>query len=97
MPYIEPRFRDKIDDFINQLDIAICDTAIVEVNSNKVVAKLLAYTFFKLLKRRYVHDGTGWYLREDAPKILQSIEDEFRKRFIRPYEDEKRKDYGDVE
>jgi len=97
VPYIERRLRDKIDDFINQLDIAICDTAIVEDDCREVLAKLLAYTFFKLLKRRYANDRAGWYLRGDASKILNSIEAEFRRRFISPYEDKAKERNGDVE
>jgi len=96
MPYIPKRLRAKIDSQIDKLLIALKDGAIAEDNCSEVIAKMLTYTFFKIIVDIYANERCGWYLRGDVEKICKSVAREFEKRFIDLYEDKKRKQYGDV-
>jgi hypothetical protein len=73
------------------------DPELVEpiIKDDKELAGCLTYIIFKLIKKFYV-DGK-WYDKMDAEKVCASAIDEFKRRYLHPYEDEAIKRNGDVE
>jgi hypothetical protein len=89
--------RAKID---NEIEVLIMH---IDAEANKhpgiretTRAKMVTYAFFKVVRILYGYSKAGWYERGDVAKICRSIEREFERRFMDPYEDEKMKENGDV-
>ncbi len=100
MPYIEKEKRKLLETGIQNIQNGI-DTFIDLSRNiyddqylNESLAKMLTYTFYKLLVANYKH--ANWYLMGDVDKILESVRDEFHRNFIHPYEDQAKKRNGDV-
>jgi hypothetical protein len=65
------------------------------IKDEKDLTGVLTYIVFRLLRKYY---GTGnWYTKMDAEKVCASAIDEFKRRFLHPYEDEAIKRNGDAE
>lgn len=97
MPYIKKELRSPIDEFLEPLIErlkAMISSDVLEL-SDKELAGCLTYIIFKLIRKFYA-DGT-WYGKMDAEKVCASAIDEFKRRFLHPYEDKKIEENGDVD
>jgi len=90
MPYIKPQLRDDIDPLLYKLIAHLSMQGITK----EELAGCITYIIFKMI-REFYEDGK-WYEKMDAIKVCDSASDEFRRRFLHPYEDEKIKKNGDV-
>ncbi len=64
------------------------------IKNEKELAGVLTYIVFKLI--RHYYEDCNWYDKSDALKVCESAMDEFRRRFIHPYEDKKIEENGDA-
>lgn len=95
MPYIKKESRPMIDDYLDLL-IARLDKKIASGElSQKDLAGCLTYITFKLIRHFYAEGK--WYDKMDAEKVCASAIDEFKRRFLHPYEDKAIERNGDVE
>jgi len=97
MPYINKedreRYRKPLETLIYELqnaEIEDSDNCIGNIRGH------IAYIVFKILKEMYAFDGAKYSDRSEALAVLSSVDDEFKSRFLRPYEQEKRTINGDV-
>jgi hypothetical protein len=90
MPYTKESLRKDIEPELTSL-LVIMDTYEYD---DETLAKQLTYLTFKIIKHFYA-DG-NWYKRGDVDKILESVKDEFHRRFDHPAEDKAMKENGDV-
>jgi hypothetical protein len=104
MPYTKPELRPPIDEKLDPLIERLIEMAELNMPSSlrstnaigeKSLAGCITYIIFKLLRKFYA-DGR-WYEKMDAEKVCASAIDEFKRRFLYPYEDEAIKRNGDVE
>lgn len=96
MPYIKKALREPIDEILEPLIErlrAMISSDVLEL-SDKDLAGCLTYIIFKLIRRFYA-DGK-WYDKMDAEKVCASAIDEFKRRFLHPYEEMKIAENGDV-
>jgi hypothetical protein len=105
MPYIPKELRAKIDNEIELLIAHIANEAATHSCARMCQscglraatrAKMITYAFFKVVKVLYGHNKAGWYERGDVAKICRSVEREFERRFMDPYEQEKMEENSDV-
>ena len=98
MPYIKKDLRLFIDPIIDilikRLEEMKKPEVVVPIINEKDLAGCLTYITFKLI--RHFYEKGKWYDKMDALKVCESAMDEFRRRFLHPYEDEKIKENGDV-
>ena len=100
MPYIRQELRPFIDSILDILIERLKDMMDPElvkpiIKDEKELAGCLTYIVFKLLRHFYA-DGK-WYEKMDAVKVVESAIDEYKRRFLHPYEDGAIKRNGDVE
>lgn len=97
MPYVEPGLRtEKLKKAIDAVEKAI-KAKLAQTQQplqEKLLAKMLTYVTFKLMRDFYA--GGNWYFRGDVDKILASVSDEFHRRFCHSAEQEALKRNGDV-
>jgi hypothetical protein len=93
MPYIRRVLRKPIDEVLDPL-IERLKTLVDASLSEKDLAGCITYVIFKLI--RYFYENGKWYDKMDAEKVCASAIDEFKRRFLHPYEDKKIKENGDV-
>ena len=91
MPYIEQRFRDRLDEKINDL---AKELMVVSVTGGK--AGLMNYTITRLLHRLYEMDYPSYDKINSAIGVLECAKQELYRKKAAPYEDEKIKENGDV-
>ena len=77
-----------LDEFVNHL-VEMTDHG-VEYNG------IITYVIFKILRRVYGYDGARYEERSNAIKVCESALDEFKRRILFPYEDQKIARNGDV-
>ncbi len=99
MPYIEKELRKRVENGIKELQLALDMYIDEHLNDDELTvykdcAKMLTYTFYKILYDNY--KGASWYLMGDADKILESVKDEFHRNLIHPHEDKAKQRNGDV-
>lgn len=94
MPYIKPNLRPPINEWLDPLISQLKDMIIDGRVNQKDLAACLTYIVFKLIREFYANGK--WYDKMDAEKVCASAIDEFKRRFLHPYEDEKIKENGDV-
>lgn len=92
MPYIKKALREPIDEKLDPL-IERLNEMLTYIDG-KDLAACLTYIVFKLI-RRYYENGK-WYDKMDAEKVCASAIDEFKRRFLHPYEEMKIAEHGDV-
>lgn len=98
MPYISKQARKVVDDWLNgseTLDEFIGQFLSRSANDDELDG-MITYIFFKMLCYIYGYEGAKWAKRASAIKVAQSAIDEFKRRFLYPYEDRKRAENGDV-
>jgi len=87
-----------VDDIIRYLDVLqkpLDGVGEIFIRNEEELTGVLTYIVFRLLRKYY---GTGnWYTKMDAEKVCSSALDEFKRRFLHPYEDEAIKRNGDAE
>lgn len=91
MPYIKKELRPPIDKFLEPLIKQLKEMGL----SEKDIAGCLTYIIFKLIRRFYAEGK--WYDKMDADKVCASAIDEFKRRFLYPYEDQKIVENSDVQ
>jgi len=94
MPYIKKEQREDLDVIVDILITKLTKDLKEGKITEKDLAGNLTYVVFKLI--RYFYENGKWYDRMDALKVCDSASDEFRRRFIHPYENKKIKENGDV-
>jgi hypothetical protein len=94
VPYINKKLREPIDEKLDKLIERLNEMVKYKELSEKDIAGCLTYIVFKLI-RRYYENGK-WYSMMDAEKVCNSAIDEFKRRFLHPYEDRKIIENGDV-
>ena len=90
MPYTNWLLRKQIDSDLGKLIKSLEGYE----DYDEDMAKQITYIIFKIVKIFYA-DG-NWYKRGDVDKILESVKDEFHRRFDHPAEDKAMKENGDV-
>jgi hypothetical protein len=94
MPYINRGYREKLDPFISVLSEKICETA---QNKTDIFGMLnYAFTRISLLVIESTYERLQYWLIAELTGILHNISDEFYRRVVSPYEDNKMKESGDV-
>jgi hypothetical protein len=101
MPYIKKELRYLIEPFIDQV-IAKLDefrkpldgTGPIIIENDKDMTGVLTYIVFRLI--RHYYENGNWYSKMDAEKVCASAIDEFKRRFLHPYENKKIEENGDV-
>jgi len=91
-------FKPVVDQIITELEKykkPLLGTGPVIIKDDKDMAAILTYVVFRLIRHFYA-DGR-WYDKMDAEKVCASAIDEFKRRFLHPYEDEAIKRNGDAE
>jgi len=87
MPYIKKADRKRLNLVIDALTNIL---AMKKENSGEYV-----YVFYKILKTNF---GNGNFEQRSNPiKILEQTKDEYQRRIIHPYENQKIKENGDIE
>jgi len=94
MPYIKPELRPEIEKELAPLMEFLEKKAKSGEYDQKILAAVLTYIIFKFL-RKFYEEGK-WYDKSDAEKVVNSAIDEFKRRFLHPYEDKKIQENGDV-
>ena len=94
MPYIKKELREPIDKYLEPLIKDLTASLSLGELSEKDLAGCLTYITFKLIRRFYAEGR--WYYKMDAEKVCASAIDEFKRRFLHPYEDKKIIEEGDV-
>jgi hypothetical protein len=94
MPYIRQNLRPPIDKYLDPLIKDLSASLSLGELSEKDLAGCLTYITFKLIKNFYAEGR--WYDKMDAEKVCASAIDEFKRRFLHPYEDSKILSEGDV-
>ncbi|MCW3994931.1 MAG: hypothetical protein NWE98_02125 [Candidatus Bathyarchaeota archaeon] len=89
MPYVTSVLRDEIREETENLIFKLENN----IDENDRVA-VITYVFFVILKHFY--SRKNWFQRSIPNLILKSVETEFNRRFIFPYENQKMKQNGDV-
>jgi len=101
MPYLPRKMKEKVWKEVEDLEVRIlqecCGDALGPSLDQKALAKYMTFVFFRLLKTFYAVQGQGWYETGDVDKILDSVKDEFHRRFIHPYEQAKLEKNKDVD
>jgi hypothetical protein len=100
MPYISRKMKCEVWAEVEALEAKImvaCGGVLGPKLDQKKLAKFMTYVFFRLLKAFYAVSEQGWYELGDVDKILDSVKDEFHRRFIHPYEREKLEENKDVD
>ncbi len=95
MPYIPKEKRDKYDAHINNLA-----TILNGLENNDLIAGELNYVLFRLARLLCNQESGGEHRYARIAVVLSALgeaEDEFRRRVLIPYEQEKEREYGDVE
>jgi len=87
MPYIKQEFRDDLDEVVSQLE-----DALLEVPTEQIDGRM-NYFITKALTRVY---GDRYFEHNRAIGLLECVQQEYYARRVRPYEDEKIKENGDV-
>lgn len=95
MPYIKKEFRGPIEEKLIPLVRRLDRMRNLGMIDEKDLTACLTYIVFRLI-RRYYETGK-WYDKMDAEKVCASAVDEFKRRFLHPYEDKKILENGDVE
>lgn len=90
MPYIKKYRRKLIDKFLDGLIITLVNVT----DSGKRNNGDVTYAIYKILKQIY-QDG-HWETKANALKVVDSAIDEYKKNILRPYEDKKKKENGDI-
>jgi hypothetical protein len=95
MPYIKKELRPELDELVEELIGYLNYKYILKQEiDDKDLASMLTYFIFKVMKHFY--EKGRWYQKADVAKICNSVVDEFNRRFMHPYEDQKIKENGDV-
>ena len=92
MPYVNNDIRNKLDDAINTLANELKN---IEKNDPKAVDGALNYTVTKLLNEIYPQPYSYYNLNR-AYGVVNCLRDEFYHRVVRPYENQKIFENGDV-
>jgi len=92
MPYINKKLREPIDDKLDPLIKRL--NGMLTYMTKEELAGCLTYVIFRLIRTYYEHGK--WYDKMDANKVCASAIDEFKRRFLHPYEDRKIIENGDV-
>lgn len=101
MPYIRRELRfpikpmvDQIIKRLDELQIPLDGVGPTFIKDEKDLTGVLTYIVFRLIRKYF---GTGnWYSKMDAEKVCSSALDEFKRRFLYPYEDQKIEENGDA-
>ena len=94
MPYIKQELRPNLDVLLEKLEVEIRAMRAMGKINDKGVCGCLTYCVFKLIRRFY--SKGRWYDKMDAEKVCKSAIDEYMRRFVHPYENEKIQTHGDV-
>ncbi len=87
MPYIKPERRKVYDPMIVDLVVTLRCADVDKMDGE------LNYVITKVLKSVY---GPSYFDLNRAVGVLECIKQEFYRRVVAPYEDRKRKEWGDV-
>ena len=92
--FIEP-FMDQIIEKLDELRKPLDGTGSIIIKDDKVMTGVLTYIVFRLI--RHYYENGNWYSKMDAEKVCVSAIDEFKRRFLHPYEDKKIEENGDAD
>lgn len=92
MPFITQNRRVHVDKEID----ALIDVILRHSKTGKELSQYSTYAFYKVLKRLFSDESCGWYEKMDAIKVLESAKQAFNDYVIKPHEDKKREENGDV-
>ncbi len=85
MPYIKPERRAALDAYINTLGMGIGDAGELNYAITMLLHKYLGYT------------GVYYYTLNEVMGVLECVKQEFYRRVVVPYEEEKIKLNGDID
>ena len=91
MPYIGSLARQVVDYMLDPL----IEELQLMTDNGKVNTGIVVYVVYKIVKRLY---GDGRFeKRSNAVKVLENAKLEYYRRVMAPYEEQKRRERGDVE
>ena len=90
MPYIAQEYRHNTDDELDDLYGLFC------AMRDRCTPGDLNYIITRIITVYYETKGPGYTQLNDAIGVLESAKQEFYRRVVVPYEEQKRKEQGDV-
>ncbi len=91
MPYIEKKYREEVDELIDNLVKKIKE---ISQNDHIVWPGIINYTITKLIVK-FIEDIRYWKIAM-ITGILENVKQEFYRRVASQYEDKKKEQEGDV-